>query len=78
MTNYRNTYRYYKMPAVAQMFPRRRAALVRVLGVIVHPAAVTNAWYAAECPPHSALSDKLPRTVRMRWAVSRFLRGVEL
>jgi hypothetical protein len=46
------------------------------LGAKLHPTAVTDAWYAADCPPKLDASD-LPLRVRLRWMVACWLRGVQ-
>lgn len=61
----------------AHKFDTYRPALVRALGQISHPAAVTEAWYAANCPPRLDRAT-LPRKVRVHWFVSRAMRGVHV
>lgn len=56
------------------LYSKRRPASVRAVGVLLHPPSVTDAWYAADCPPRLdrralSLGD------RVVWRVSRVLRG---
>jgi hypothetical protein len=46
---------------------------IRQLGVKIHPEAVADAWYAADCPENFV--PDLPRLTLLRWRISRKLRG---
>jgi hypothetical protein len=43
------------------------------LGLRLHPEAVTDAWYAADCPPRLDASS-LPLRVRLQWQLACWLR----
>jgi hypothetical protein len=60
---------------VVPVTPRRqyRPLTLRAFGVKIHPQSVTDAWYAADCPPN--FKPPVPFLVRVRWHASRLLRG---
>ena len=55
----------------------RRINTIRArLGRKLHPAEITDAWYAQDCPPRLDTND-LPFTIRVRWRLACALRGVK-
>jgi hypothetical protein len=49
--------------------------MLGMLGIKLHPESVTEAWYAADCPPElDARAAGIPLRVRVQWRVSRLLR----
>lgn len=58
------------------LYTRRRPATIRALGVVLLPLAITDAWYAADCPPRlDAKRAGVAYRERVAWRLSRFLRG---
>jgi hypothetical protein len=56
--------------------PKLRPALLCRLGERLHPDTVTDAWYAADCPPRFKPRDH-GVTLRdtLKWKLACFLRG---
>lgn len=50
-----------------------RAAWMTNLGRRLHPQEVTDAWYAAECPP--GFNPPVNLRTRLRWRLACLLRG---
>jgi hypothetical protein len=61
--------------AAAPFYKRRRPATLRALGHMLHPEAITEAWYAAQCPPR--LTRTVPGRVWLRWRLAVLLRGAD-
>lgn len=47
------------------------------LGAAIHPEAVADAWYAADCPPKfNPRKHGVSRRTLIRWRLACWLRGV--
>jgi hypothetical protein len=53
----------------------RNTTMIR-LGTRLHPTEITDAWYAADCPPSLDVSG-LSRRVRLQWRIACLLRGAK-
>lgn len=65
-------------PTITVTIPARplrkwRPAFVIALGCRLHPASVTEAWYAQDCPPK--LDGGVSPVDLLRWRVACALRG---
>jgi hypothetical protein len=58
------------------LYRRWRPNTARALGCVLLPATITNAWYDQECPTYVDTTN-IPRIDRVRWQLSRVLRGVQ-
>ena len=50
--------------------------IMHKLGRLIHPEAVTAAWYAQDCPPHLD-TRTFSRWTLLRWRLACWLRGRE-
>lgn len=58
------------------LYSRRRPPLLRAVGVVLHPPAVTDAWYAADCPRRLAWRQGgVSVATWLLWRVACFVRG---
>jgi len=58
------------------LYARARPAGLRAVGVMLHPASVTDAWYAAECPPSSSCAILgVNWLTHLQWRLACVLRG---
>ena len=50
--------------------------MFKKLGTKIHPEAITEAWYAADCPPSMDYKAAgVSFLTRVQWHVACFLRG---
>lgn len=63
--------------ALAPFYTKRRPLTLRTFGHLLHPAAVTDAWYAADCPPVSKRLPGVSTVDHMRWRVACACRGTK-
>lgn len=61
---------------LAPFYKSYRPATARALGSMLHPVAITDAWYAADCPPRLDTTN-ISRQTRIRWWLACFLRGAK-